>query len=206
MTRYIENSGSVVRIPSHEWRKKADYRKMVREFETAIGRKPYDHEICRCMSIGYRQLEDIRKTDKISHVRSLDDYISDDGETTVADMVPGCDDVECTVLDEIEMLELKEILWPMVDSLPKNQPQVIRLLYQEGKTLKVTGEMIGISPERVRTIKENALRELRIPARKQVLAAYLPEAVESMAYHHNSIREFERTWTSATELAALKIY
>ena len=35
--------------------------------------------------------------------------------------------------------------------------------------------------------------------------AFLPEAVESTAYRHNGSREFERTWTSSTERAALRL-
>lgn len=206
MIRYIENSGNIVRIPSHERRKQVNYKKVVREFEAAAGRKPDNYEICRCMGISPKELENLKEVDKMSRVRSLDDYLSDDEETTVGDMVPGCDDVERIVLDEIERNELKKILWSMVDSLPQKQPQVIRSLYQEGKTLKATGKIIGASPERVRTIKQNALRELRKPDRKRVLALCLPEAIESMAYHHNGTSEFERTWTSSTELAALKIY
>ncbi len=124
----------------------------------------------------------------------------------LADLIPGDVDVESFVLDAIEKEELKEVIWHMVDALPRNQPQVIWSLFQEGKTLKATGEEIGVTLERVRVIKQNALKELNKPSRKRILIAYLPETIESLAYQHNSVGKFNRTWTSSTERAALKIY
>lgn len=114
--------------------------------------------------------------------------------------------MEMEVLDRIETEEFKAVLWGMVDGLPDNQPFVFRSLYQEGKTLKATGETIGVSKERTRIIKNDALRALRKPDRRERLIAFLPEAVECLAYHHNGVGEFSRTWTSSTELAALKVY
>ena len=93
----------------------------------------------------------------------------------------------------------------MVDALPGTQPQVIRSRYQEGKTQKAISETIGVNHARVSAIEHEALRELRKRGCK-VLAAFLPEAVAAVAYRHNGVGEFNRTWTSSTELVALKMY
>lgn len=206
MKRYIENNGKIVRVPTHEWEKQAIYKKILREFELMTGINPSDAEICRYMGISYNELEGIKQAAQMSNIGSLDIHIGDEGDSTIGDFVHGNDDVESSVLDEIEKEELKEMLWSMVDELPGNQPQVLRSLFQEGKTLKVTGEKIGVTPERIRVIRQNALKELNKPSRKRMLIAYLPEAMECIAYHHNGVDEFNRTWTSSTELAALRIY
>ena len=110
------------------------------------------------------------------------------------------------MLDKIEHCQLREALWAEVDSLPDNQPRVLRSLFQEGQTLKQTGEEIGVTLERVRVIEQNALRELRKPSHSRRLRPFLPEAVESEAYRHTGAREFDRTWMSSTERAAIDLY
>lgn len=205
MERYIENCGGVVRIPSHEKQRQRKYKKLINSFEAQTGRKPTDWEVCYCMNISRKVLEELKKNACMGQVGSLDSYVGEDGDMTVGDLVPGDMDVESSVLDEIEEEELKQVLWPMVDELPGFQPQVIRFRYQERKTLKAAGEAIGVNKERVRQIENTALRELRKRGCR-VLAAFLPEAAAAMAYRHNGVSEFNRTWTSSTELAALKIY
>lgn len=209
MMRYIENCGNIVRVPTHERQRQRKYKKLLHDFEVQIGRKPTDWEICRSMQISSRALDEMRNNAGMGQVGSLDSLIGEDGDTTVGDMVPGDTDVEGSVLDKIEREELEHVIWSVVDTLPGNQPQVIRCMYQEGKTLKATGEEVGgISVERVRAIKQNAFRELRKPSRRNKLIAFLPEVMGSTAYQHNGVGEFRRTWTSSTERVAirLKIY
>lgn len=158
------------------------------------------------MGVKYCDLKDIRDSIRMRQPESLDNYISEDDSMTVGDLVAGNTDVEDAVLSEIEKEELERILWPMVDELPEKQAQVIHLLYREEKSLRSAGEALGISKGRVRSMKEKALRELRYSEKGQVLRTFLPEALGSMAYGHNGISEFNCTWTSSTELAALKIY
>ena len=206
MTRYIENCGAVVRIPSGEQLKHRKYKKLIHTFEVQIGRKPTDWEICHCMQISFKVLEEMKNSVRMGSVGSLDSSINEDGDLTVGDLVPGSADVEGSVLDTVEQEELKQVIWPVVDSLPDNQSCVIRSIFQERKTLKAAGEKIGTSIERTRQIRDKALRELRKPGRREKLIVFLPENIESIAYHYNGVRNFDRTWTSSTELAALKIY
>ncbi len=206
MARYIENCGSVVRIPSHEKQRQRKYIKLIQDFKVQMGREPADWEVCHCMQISFKILEEIKNNARLGQIGSIDNYIGEDGDNTAADMVAADVDVESAVLDKIEKEELKQVVWSVVDTLPDNQPQVIRSIYQEGKSLKATGEEIGVSKERTRIIRDKALKKLRCTDRKYKLMAFLPEAVESAAYRHNGVSEFCRTWTSSTELAALKIY
>lgn len=157
------------------------------------------------MQISRRVLEEIKNNAGMGRIGSLDIYVGEDGDNTVGDLIPGDMDVEGSVLDEIEKEELKQALWPMVDTLPGKQPQVIKLRYREGKTLGAVGEEIGVNHKRVSAIEHTALRELKKRGYR-ALVAFLPEAVGGAVYRHNGIGEFERTWTSSTERAALKIY
>lgn len=204
--RYIEESGSVVRLPAHECQRQRKYKKLIHDFEAQTGRKPEKWEICRCMGISLKALENMEYSLRMGRVGSLDVCLDDDGEATAGDMVPGPDNVEMEVLDRVEAEEFKTVLWEMVDSLPDNQPLVLRSIFQNERTLKQTGEAIGVSAERTRRIRDAALRAFRRSGRRERLMAYLPEAVECLAYRHNGAAEFGRTWTSSTELAAMKMY
>ncbi len=206
MTRYIEECGAVVRIPTYEQIRQRKYKKLLYAFELQTGRKPTDWEVCHCMQISHKVLEEMKNNARMGSVGSLDSSINEDGDSTLGDMVAGNVDVEEAVLDKVEKEELKHVIWPVVDSLPDNQPYVIRAIFQEGKTLKAAGEKIGVSVERARQIRNRAIRELRKPGKREKLIAFLPEHVESTAYRYNGVKSFNRTWTSSTELAALKIY
>ena len=201
--RYIEESGSVVRLPAHECQRQQKYKKLMYDFEAQTGRKPEKWEICRCMGISLKALENMEYSARMGKVGSLDVCLDDDGGATAGEMVPGPDDVEREVLDRIEMEEFKTVLWEMVDSLPDKQPLVLRSIFQNERTLKQTGEAIGVNAERTRRIRDEALRTLR---RSERLTAFIPEVIECLAYRHNGVNEFCRTWMSSTELAALKMY
>lgn len=206
MTRYIEDCGAVVRIPSYEQIRQRKYKKLLHAFEVQIGRKPTDWEVCCCMQISPKVLEEMKNNARMGRIGSLDSSINENDDNTVGDLIQGSADVEGDVLDKVEREELKQVIWPIVDSLPGDQAHVIRSIYQEGKTLKAAGEEIGTSIERTRLIRNNALRELRKPGKREKLIVFLPEDVESVAYRYNGVKSFNRTWTSSTELAALKIY
>lgn len=206
ITRYIQNNGGI-RIPIHEQERISQYRKFEREFSRAIGREPTDRETAHYLGLTGQQVRGLRKAMETERLQSLDVCYTEDGETTLGDVIPGSEDVEGEVLDKIEQRQLRAVLWAEVDSLPGNQPRVIRHLFQKGQTLKQTGEEIGVTQERVRVmIEQNALRELRKPSHSRRLRPFLPEAVESEAYRHNGPGEFNRTWMSSTERAAIDLF
>lgn len=204
MVRYIQNNGTV-RIPVHEQERIQRYRKLEEGFCSQVGREPSERETAYYLGLTRKQMEGLKESMEIKRVQSLDACFTEDGETALGDIIPGPDNVEGDVLDRMEYGQLKVALWAEVASLPDRQPLVIRYLFQERQTLKQAGEKAGVTPERVRIIKENALRELRKPSHSRKLRCFLPEAAGSQAYRHNGVREFNRTWTSSTERAAVKL-
>ncbi len=202
MLRYIEENGCLVRIPSARLQEQRRYKKFLREFEMYTGRMPSDREVYRCIGISPKDLKSIREADEKSRIDSLDREIqSDDSACSVGDLVPSDTDVEGTVIDKVQHEQLKALIWPVVDALPGLGPQVIRSRYQEGKTLKETGELIGASLQQARQIENKALRYMERMCRKNGLIYFIPDGL----YRHNGVAEFNRTWTSSTELAVLKI-
>lgn len=203
MQRYIHDNGTCIRIPVHKWEKIQQYKKAVNAYHIRFSRRPEKQEIAMIIGVSYQEVLDLEKVMDMAKIGSIDSTLPDNKETTIGDMVQGSDDVEGFILGRIEQEQLKEVIWPIVDSLSEQQAKVIRCRYQENKTLKETGKEIGVTLERVRTIESDSLRELRKPSRRNRLRAFLPEAAGSGAYTGCGIQQFNNTWTSSTERMAL---
>lgn len=204
MTRYIQNNG-MVRIPVHEQEQIRRYGQFVDAFYQQTGHKPSERETAYYLGMNRDKVQRLRRSALSGQIQSLDAVVVEEGEGSLGDIVPDPEDMEERILSRIEARQLKETLWEEVDTLPGNQPLVLRSLYRERKTLAQTGEQIGADANRVRGIKYDALRELRRPRHSRKLAPFLPEAYGSQAYRHNGVGEFNRTWTSSTERLAMKL-
>lgn len=205
MRRYIENCCQAVRIPSHEQQKIYRYRKLENAFRVCHGRGPTRREAAWNLGLEEGQVTDLEAALAMSRVGSLDGMLQEgeDGDT-LGDMVPGSADVEVEATERVDQGLLRETVWDMVDRLPGRQPEVIRMRYQGGMTLKEIGEVYGASIDAVRQSEKAGLRALRWSDGGR-LRAFLPEAEEAQAYRHCGAREFGTTWTSSTERVAMRL-
>lgn len=202
--RYIKSNGTV-RLPEHIQARVKEYKQMVLKWKVTIGRKPTDREICHYLRISREMLENIKKTAQIARIGSLDVPIGEDGECPMYDLLPSAVNEEEQVLEKIQQEELKEVLWSLVDSLPGEQPKIIRLRYQNGMTLRAIAEDKGVTIEAIRQQERKGLGELRKPSKSRMLRPFLydEDRVYNSALHGNGATAFHRTWTSSTERVAL---
>ena len=135
---------------------------------------------------------------------SLDAYLSEDGETTLADIVPSDVDVEGAAISETDGQREKEAVWAAVAKLPEKQREVIYMRYLERKTFQEIGRLTGLTEGKARRTGEKALHALRYSDTSGLLSSFLPDAVGSTAYK-SGVEDFSRTWTSATEKVTLKL-
>lgn len=201
--RYIDDCSITVRIPSGRRQDIVRYRRASAAFEKSYGRKPTDWEISRLLDVSRETVDRIKEAAQMGSTASLDTPIGEDTEDTIGDLQPGAADVESSVLDAMQKEQLKAVIWPLVDSLPGKQPEVIRMRYQEGLTLKECGERLGIALQGARTHESNALRGLR--QKRRFLLPFLDGYIYSRATQGNGAGTFARTWTSSTERVALKL-
>ena len=103
------------------------------------------------------------RNDPMRHADSLDRPIdeTDSGSDTVGDFVPD-------PLDQYEEVEERlyrdwqwETISGVLDRLDSRQAETLRLRYWDGKTLRETGEQLGIGGDGARRIEAQALRRLR---------------------------------------------
>lgn len=206
MIRYTQNN-KTIHIPEDEYEKLCKYKKLVNVFRLNYGRKPTRNEIAHNLGIPVKKVAALIRADYMGHIESLDSYLSENNDSlTIGEMVAGNMDVEADVMDDIQNMQLKEVLWPLVDALPDNQGKVIRQRYQEGKTLKETGLSVGASIDQVRNIETKALHNLRHSRSSKELRLFCDDEIYGMGICGTSNKNFNTTWTSSTERAAMKMY
>ncbi len=206
--RYIQNNGSCLRIPVQRLETIRQYEKFVSSYAAEYGRKPSDWRLAVNLGCSMEQVKRIREDASRARLGSLDSPVTGlDGweDATAGEFVADPFDLEAEVIDRMEGDELRRILWECVDSLPGQQPEVIRKRYKGGMTLAEIGRQQGATPETVRQVHAKALRELRKPRYCKRLRPFLPEAerIYSKALAGGGVERFQQTWTSSTERAAL---
>lgn len=210
MQKYIQNTGSPLRLSAGRQEAIRKYRKFCTEFQTEQGRKPTEAELCRSLWLTLEQLREIQYDACMTAVKSLDAPIKGaEGEedTTLGELAASATDPCEELLDRLEQEELCSILWQCVDSLPGKQPDVIRSRYKDNMTMKQCGQFCGISEAEVRKQQLKALRSLRSGENAKKLRPFLPEDawIYSGALIGNGVERFNHTWTSSTERIAMEL-
>lgn len=204
MQRYIDNCGNVVRIPVGARSEILKYKKIASEYRKYYGCEPSDSEMRAFLGVSKGKLESIKKSVRMGQIQSLDEPISEEGESSLVDMVSEANDMEENVIKRLDTAAMKRELWIAVDKLPKKQTKVIRERYANRKTLQEVGKVLGLSIGTVRQAEEKAMRTLKIPSRCRTFKAYYEEYLSAAPVRHVGVERFNRTWTSEVEQAALK--
>ena len=206
MLRYIENCGSSIRIPVHARARIRKYLQIKQQYLQNFGRDPEEWEMCRLLGISRKVLEQIKADFNCVDLKSLDKRIGEDEDTTLQDLVSDQKDHYEKILENVQQEQLKAVIWPMVDNLEEQQSEVIRMRFQDNLTLKETGEVLGVSLERVRVVQAKGLRKLSHPKYTDILRTFLEdEEIRSRGMQGTGANNFRRTWTSATERAAIDL-
>lgn len=96
--RYMENSGSILRISSAYRQKIARYKKTVQEFEQTHGHTPTDEEIADCSLLPLSEIQKIKKY--MQEIISLDAPLKADDELTLSDTVADDFSLEDDTIDK----------------------------------------------------------------------------------------------------------
>lgn len=204
MMRYIETCGSVVRIPNHARQLIIKYRKIYGEYRKWYGREPSDREMRAFLHVRQEKLEDIKKSIRMDDIQSLSKPVGGENEEIVLEeIVASNEDLEEDVCKRLDYEIMQKALWEVVDDLPEQQASVIRMRYQEQMTLKETGQQLGVSTERARTIEANAFRKLRLPHKSKEYRDYFEQYISASPIYHVGVERFTRTWTSSVEAEVL---
>ena len=199
--RYMENSGSILRISSAYRQKIARYKKTVQEFEQTYGHTPTDEEIADYSLLPLSEIQKIKTY--MQEIVSLDAPIKTDEELSFADTVADDFSLEEDTVDKIFKEYQQNELWGIVERYTDNQQeQVIRKYYKEGKTLSEIARESGISLERVRQHRAAGLRRLRMSKSLREIREKC-EIVEASVYR-SGFNGFKEHGDSIVEHIALR--
>ena len=119
------------------------------------------------------EVNDAQRISRRHH--SLDTPFSDEDKNCLLDVIP--DQATEEPDRELQMDSLQEEVAAALDTLKDREREVIRMYFGIGQsyalTLNEIGEEFGLTRERVRQIKEKAIRRLRHRSRSRKLRQYL---------------------------------
>lgn len=205
MKRYIENCCGTVRIPTHarDWVRR--YGKIVAEYCKYYGSDPEDDVLCALLNISREKLQAVRKSAHMGKICSLNEPLGqEDGDLNMEEFIASEEDLEGETVRRLDYQNMKEMLWEAVEGLEEKQAEVIRCRFLDHKTLRETGELIGITKDAVVHQQNNALRLLGQPGRCRKYRGYYEEYLAASCYHHVGLEAFSRTWTSEVEREAMR--
>ena len=204
--RYLADKGSCVQIPIHRMEDIWKYQRFCSAYFLEHGCEPPAESVARYMLLSIEQVKQIKKNACLARLGSLDKPIKEEDDGTIGDFVRDPSDLLQDVEDRIQQEQLRSVLWGCVDELPEKEAEAIRARYRDGLTLKETGVRLGVNTEGARKWERKGLRMLRNPVRSKHLRSYFPEhdRIFSMGSTGTGVGVFERTWTSATERAAIE--
>jgi RNA polymerase primary sigma factor len=169
----LAEQSRIVRLPLNRVGTLHKIGKISSSLEQDLGREPSPDEIAKELALTEVEVSDTLKISN-SHL-SLDAPFSDSEDNSLLDVLedelqPSPD--EC-LLDESLRIEIEKAL----DTLTPREAEVINLYFglnhEKPLTLEEIGARFSLTRERVRQIKEKAIRRLRHASRSKALRAYL---------------------------------
>ena len=168
----IAEQSRIVRLPLNQVGSVNKINKALNKFEQEFERRPSVEEIAASTDIPEEKVDDALKANT-RHV-SVDAPFSDDDGGSMLDVM--ADTNAPTVDNELLQESLREELRKVLSTLKERERLVIKDFYgidTPEKTLEEIGATYGLTRERVRQIREKAIRKLRNSSNSNVLKAYL---------------------------------
>lgn len=206
ITRYLENNGRTVRMPSHIYNKIIHYKSLISAYEMQLGRKPTDKELRGHLEVSQQVLEGIKKAYyEFYGISSIDALIpGTEGDMRLSEVIADTNtDIENSVVDGMIEESKRMELWQIVENnVTPEQNKVITARYRKNMTLEATGQIIGKSIDRVRVLQNEALKKLRLARIRRQLEEKF-EVNYARAYN-GSLTSFRNRWSSIVEDIAIR--
>lgn len=200
--RYVEDCGSVVRLPANIRQKINRYKKSVQEYQQIHSRIPTDQEIAEFMRVPLGEIQQARRY--AADIQSLDAPIQGSEGSCLSDALQSDLDLENSVIDKIYEEYKRNEIWGIVERYTDNQQHgIIKQHFQEGKTIAEIARESGQSFQKVRTQKDKGLRKLRTGRAYREICEKL-EVLEAGAYRAGINQFKSHGCTSIVEHLAIR--
>lgn len=161
VTRAIANQGRTIRLPIHITQHLNKIKKATRQLSQELGRQPTEEELAETLDLELDKLRAIRQALRKTKPRSLNVKL-EDNQTELEQMLAADSPSPSELAFQAE---LRTQIYSLLQCLSPRQRDVIALRFglQTGRpmTYEEIGDRCGISRERVRQIKNRAMRTLK---------------------------------------------
>lgn len=203
MRRFIAKNRSSVSIPVNMLDDIARYQRILKQKQMETGTDLSDEMLCICLDVTQEKLNAIKIAAAALDVMSLD-HIPDDDDQPLYAKIPDPEDRIENVMDDIVFQKLSEKLWKMVEDLNPREKEIIEGIYLQNRSGADIGREWGVSYQRINQIKQRALKKIKNqPGGKEL--RILANELYGLAIKGTSFSAFQRTWTSSTERAAIRL-
>ncbi len=157
----LANHSKIVRMPLNRARVLNQIKKVSSELQQSLRRKPSAEEIAIELGLSLDEVKDTLPLMQDNFF--LDDYVGNDEDSTYLDFLEDTKGrgPDADVLEE----DLQESIERMLSDLKEREATVLRLYYGLGAehemTLEEIGQIMGLTRERIRQIKEEAFEKIR---------------------------------------------
>ncbi|HAT62505.1 MAG TPA: RNA polymerase subunit sigma [Prevotella sp.] len=168
----LAEQSRIVRLPLNQVGSVNKINRLVNSFEQKNERRPSVEEIAEHIDLSEDKIEEAMKVNT-RHI-SVDAPFQDGEDNNLLDVLP---DQDAPDADRVLVLEsLREEIGRALDTLNERERNVIEAFFGLGQaemTLEEIGDKYGLTRERVRQIKEKAIRRLRHNTQNKYLKGFL---------------------------------
>lgn len=168
----IAEQGRVVRLPLNQVGSVNRINKVLSKFEQENERRPSVDEIADKTDLPHEKIEDVLKVN--THQVSVDAPMADGDGTSMIDFMQS--DSDSSTDEELLKESLRAEIASALSVLNDRERNVIEAFYginQPECTMEEIGKKYGLTRERVRQIREKAIRRLKQNTQNKMLKAYL---------------------------------
>ena len=162
----------LIHLPSNQVEQLSHVSKITKKLEHELGRPPTSEEVAQEAEMESEDVDTLLFLQQ--HPLSLDAPFNEESENCLADTIP--DDPALASDEMTNIRDLKEAIKRALHNLTEIEAQVLCMYYGIERDEPMTLEMIGMhfvrTQERIRQIKEKALKKLRYSSKSKVLREY----------------------------------
>ena len=171
--QYLSEQSRIVRIPLNKASAMFKMEKMLNNLAQELGRDPTTQEIVQCIEASADDLEDVLILYQPQY--SLDSSSNPQDDIILLNSIP--DEKTPGPLESVFKRDLNDAIENMLSTLKDREARILRSYYgldnTEPRTLEEIGEEFGVTRERVRQIKEKAIKQLKQANRNRALESSL---------------------------------
>ncbi len=163
IVKALADKGRIIRIPLHMLNTIKKCYQMSKKLTQKLGKNPSIEELSDFMKMSPAKINEIIRAS--FDTGSLETPLDDDNFTMLKEVIKDKDYNSESPLEKVFQLSLHDLIYKILDKLKEKEKVVVELRFglRDGKTytLEETGNILGITRERVRQIQEKALKKIQ---------------------------------------------